>query len=151
MKSYCYCYFPLFWVIQLLFPSSIPKKHLLAVSIRLTIDVNLIVSLSISFVVPARPPSNLRAQFLCSRYQLKISWTALPEIYRRGVLRSYKVLLYQGESLYKNVYVTSKEVTSVVSIDECRNYTIVLAALTTPGAGPNTTADAISSCSCGMY
>ena len=116
-----------------------------------TANLNLIyyIAFFVSSTVPSRPPSNLNIRFICDRYELEISWLPLTNNYTNGILRSYKVLVYQGETFYKNASVTSEKATSLVSLDECRNYSVVLAAVTTPGTGPNITTNVVSSCPCG--
>ena len=99
--------------------------------------------------MPSRPPDNLAARYVCYRYELEVSWTDLPDKYKNGIIQGYKVLLYEDDALYKDASVAATRTTSVILLDECRNYTVEVAAFTNPGTGPNSTLNVISSCPCG--
>ena len=60
-------------------------------------------------------------------------------------------MLYEGDALFKDASVSATRTKSVILLDECRNYTVEVAAFTTPGTGPNSTLNVISSCPCGTY
>lgn len=98
------------------------------------------------FSEPSRPPPKLTASLVCDRYELRVMWDSLDAEHINGRLLGYRVLLYQGKLLYKNFTTTTS---TTVSVDECKNYTVKVAAYTTPGDGPFSAVDVTSTCPCG--
>jgi hypothetical protein len=86
---------------------------------------------------------------MCRGFTLNMSWSSLDPEHINGKLLGYRVLLYQGEMLYNNLTAT-KEGIMTTSLDECKNYTVKVAAFTSPGDGPYSSVHVTSTCPCGM-
>ncbi|XP_031574869.1 Down syndrome cell adhesion molecule homolog [Actinia tenebrosa] len=96
---------------------------------------------------PSSPPPKLKAAFVCDRYELRAMWDPLGVKNINGKLLGYRVLLYHGKLLYKNF--TTTTTSNAITLDECKNYTVKVAAYTSPGDGPFSAVYVTSTCPCG--